>query len=39
MLIYAQIEDAVIARVKAASDNGALGYRLAQVAAPPRTRG
>lgn len=32
MLIYAQIEDAVIARVKAASDSGELGYRLAQVA-------
>ena len=32
MLIYAQIEDAVIARIKAASDSGALGYRLADVA-------
>lgn len=32
MLIYAQIEDAVIARIKAASDTGALGYRLADVA-------
>jgi phage gp37-like protein len=32
MLIYAQIEDAIIARIKAASDTGALGYRLAEVA-------
>jgi len=31
MLIYAQLEDAVIARVKNASDSNALGYRLAQV--------
>ena len=31
MLIYAQIEDAVIARIKAAADSGALGYRLAEV--------
>ena len=31
MLIYAQIEDAVIARIKAASDSGDLGYRLAAV--------
>lgn len=29
MLIYAQLEDAVIARVKSASDSNALGYRLA----------
>lgn len=28
MLAYAQIEDAVIAAVKAASDGGALGYRI-----------
>lgn len=32
MLIYAQIEDAIIARIKAASDSAALGYRLAGVA-------
>lgn len=32
MLIYAAIEDAVIALIKAASDSNALGYRLAQVA-------
>lgn len=31
MLIYAQLEDAVIARVKSASDANALGYRLAHV--------
>lgn len=31
MLIYAQLEDAVIARVKNASDSNALGYRLAHV--------
>lgn len=31
MLLYAQLEDAVIARVKAASDSDALGYRLAHV--------
>lgn len=31
MLIYAAIEDAIIARIKAASDSGALGYRLAHV--------
>lgn len=32
MLIYAQIEDAIIARLRAASDGGVLGYRLAEVA-------
>lgn len=32
MLIYADLEDAVIARVKGASDSNALGYRLAEVA-------
>jgi phage gp37-like protein len=32
MLIYAAIEDAIIARIKSASDAGALGYRLAEVA-------
>lgn len=31
MLIYAQLEDAVIDRVKSASDANALGYRLAEV--------
>lgn len=31
MLIFAQLEDAVIARVKNASDSNALGYRLAHV--------
>lgn len=31
MLIYAQLEDAVINRVKSASDANALGYRLAHV--------
>lgn len=31
MLIYAALEDAVIARVKGASDSNALGYKLAQV--------
>lgn len=31
MLIYAQLEDAVIARLKAAGDTGALGYRFAEV--------
>lgn len=31
MLIYAQLEDQVIARVKGASDSNALGYRLAQI--------
>lgn len=31
MLIYAQLEDAVIDRVKSASDTNALGYRLAHV--------
>nr|WP_255680832.1 phage protein Gp37 [Azonexus sp. R2A61] len=30
-MIYAQLEDQVIARVKAASDSNALGYRLAHV--------
>ena len=32
MLIYAAIEDAIMARLKAASDGGALGYRLAEIA-------
>lgn len=32
MLIYAALEDAIIARLQAASDSGQLGYRLAQVA-------
>lgn len=32
MLIYAAIEDAIIARIRAASDSGALGYRLAEIA-------
>lgn len=32
MLIYAAIEDAIIARIKAASDSGALGYRFAEIA-------
>lgn len=32
MLIYAAIEDAVIARIKAASDSNALGYRFAEIA-------
>lgn len=31
MLIYAAIEDAIIARIQAASEANALGYRLAQV--------
>lgn len=31
MLIYAELEDAVIARVRGASDAGDLGYRLAHV--------
>lgn len=31
MLIFAQLEDAVIARVKNASDSNALGYRLASI--------
>lgn len=31
MLIYADIEDAIIARVKAAQTAGALGYRLAHI--------
>jgi phage gp37-like protein len=31
MLIYAAIEDAIIARIQAASDTNALGYRLAQI--------
>lgn len=31
MLIYAQLEDAVIARIQAASDSNALGYRLASI--------
>lgn len=31
MLIYAQLEDAVIDRVRSASDTNALGYRLAHV--------
>lgn len=31
MLIFAQLEDAVIDRVKSASDSNALGYRLAHV--------
>ena len=31
MLIFAQLEDAVIARVKNASDSNAMGYRLAHV--------
>lgn len=31
MLIYAAIEDAIIARLKTASDSGALGYRLAEI--------
>lgn len=31
MLIYAQIEDAIIALINDASETGALGYRLAQV--------
>ncbi len=31
MLIYAAIEDAIIARIQAASDGNALGYRLAQI--------
>lgn len=31
MLIYAQIEDAIIGLLKAASDGGALGYKLAQI--------
>jgi phage gp37-like protein len=30
--MYAAIEDAIIARLQAANDSGALGYRLAQVA-------
>ena len=32
MLIYAAIEDAIIARLQTASDSGALGYRLAEIA-------
>ena len=32
MLIYAAIEDAIIARLQAASDSNALGYRLAEIA-------
>ena len=32
MLIYARIEDAIMARLKAASDSNALGYRLAEIA-------
>ena len=32
MLIFAQLEDAVINRVKTASDSNALGYRLASIA-------
>jgi phage gp37-like protein len=32
VLIYAAIEDAIMARIKAASDSGALGYRLAEIA-------
>lgn len=32
MLIYAAIEDAIMARLRAASDSGALGYRLAEIA-------
>lgn len=31
MLIYAQLEDQAIARIKSASDNDALGYRLASI--------
>lgn len=31
MLLYAALEDAVIARIQAASDSDALGYRLAQI--------
>lgn len=31
MLIYAQLEDAVIDRIKTASDNNVLGYRLASI--------
>lgn len=32
MLIYAAIEDAILARLQAASDSNALGYRLAELA-------
>lgn len=31
MLAYAQLEDAIIERIRAASESGALGYRLAEV--------